>query len=81
MKSKTLLKMDSVEVTQSKRGAISFEYNNHSDAMFDLYLRITQLKGALSNCKHQTSYCVGSEEALGNQLAKIREIASEVLNT
>jgi hypothetical protein len=78
---KTLLKMDSVEVTQSKRGAISFEYGKHSDAMFDLYLRITQLEEALGNCKHQASFCVGSEEALRNQLAKVREIANEALNT
>lgn len=34
---KTLLKTESVEVTQSNRGTISFSYTDKTDAMFDLF--------------------------------------------
>lgn len=44
-------------------------------------LQVHDLKEDLARCRHQASYSIGNEEALANQLAKVREIANEALNT
>ena len=54
---KVLLKLEDVEITQSKKGAISISTNDKSAAMFDLAARIFEmqereqrLRGQLQNC-------------------------------
>ena len=81
VKYRTLLKMKDVEVTQSERGTISFGYSNHSDAMLDLYLRITQLEESLAKCREQACFSIGEAEALSRQLGNIRNIVDETLST
>ena len=44
---KVLLKLTDVEVTQSKRGTISFATNDKTAAMFDMVARIFELEDKL----------------------------------
>lgn len=46
-----------------------------------LEMKVADLEEDLSRCRHQASYSIGGEEALKGQLAKIREIVNERLNT
>lgn len=38
-----------------------------------------RLAEGIARCRQQASYCIGNEEALKNQLSKVRDIANEVL--
>lgn len=41
--------------------------------------RVKELEEGIARCRQQASYCIGNEEALKNQLSKVRDIANEVL--
>ena len=41
---------------------------------------VAQLVEALSRCRHEASYSIGGEDALGIQLGKVRDIVSETLS-
>ena len=53
---------------------------NGSDTAKWAFSEIMRLTEDLYRCRTQASYIIGSEEALKNQLNKIRDIATESLN-
>lgn len=52
----TLLKTGDLEVTRSKRGAISFSYDNATFAMFDMYERIKELENKLNELTETATF-------------------------
>lgn len=40
---------------------------------------VAELEEGIARCRQQASYCIGNEEALKNQLSRVRDIANEVL--
>lgn len=41
---------------------------------------VARLVEALSRCRHEASYSIGGEDALGIQMGKVRDIVSETLS-
>lgn len=54
-------------------------WNNRQKEVGALEARVAELEEGIARCRQQASYHIGNEEALKNQLTKVRDIANEVL--
>lgn len=55
---KVLLKLEDVEITQSKRGTLSISANDKTAAMFDLAARIFEMEEREQRLRAQLQSCV-----------------------
>lgn len=65
-------------VTESEEGTYML-HADHVEEVAALKARIAELEEGIARCRQQASYFIGNEEALKNQLSKVRDIANEVL--